>query len=647
MVAAVLRFWQLGQLPPGLYRDEAYNGLDILKVLQGQHAWFFPANNGREPMYIYLSSLSVAWFGRSVFALRLAAAVAGTVTTLLVYALGKSWFDQRTGLAAAWLWAVTLWPVHLSRIGLRIILLPPTLTGAFVLATWAYRRNNRWLWLAAGAAYGVCFYTYLAVRFTPILVVVGVIYLVGIGRFQRLWPGLGYATLGFCLVLFPLARLAWATPELILGRAGQVSILNPVINQGDLIGAFLQQTARALGMFFWRGDDILRHNPAERPIFDGFMLLPFLLGLGWCLWQWRKPAAMSVLLWVGVMLGPTILAEDTPHFLRAAGILPAILLLPAIGLSLLWQLGQKSLPVHWPLPSWWLQLKRPFVLLLLFGSLSLTVRDYLEYGRSADVAYLFEKAATDMAMAMNQEMPETAVWVDNRFWSGWPAIPFLAHQHPVTPFLPEQGITATPPFAVYVWPYESLAFFPQSLPPTALITAETGSLARGDLESQVYPLYVRYLVQPAPPMTPPLANFADQLLLQEATIEDQCPQPAPAAGLEVHETVPTCIQIQLQWQAKTAVSQPITVFVHVVAADGGLIGQDDSPPANGNWPIAWWRPGLWLQENHTIHLSQPYHPSQQQIVVGLYWQDGTRLQILDETGQPVADSWQLKPVPQE
>ena len=41
-VAAVLRFWQLDQVPPGLYRDEAFNGLDALKVLAGEHADLLP-----------------------------------------------------------------------------------------------------------------------------------------------------------------------------------------------------------------------------------------------------------------------------------------------------------------------------------------------------------------------------------------------------------------------------------------------------------------------------------------------------------------------------------------------------------------------------------------------------------------------------
>ncbi|MCA9970289.1 MAG: glycosyltransferase family 39 protein, partial [Anaerolineales bacterium] len=135
VVAGVYRFYRLGSWPPGLYRDEAYNGLDALRVLDGQHALFFPANNGREPGYIYATAAAVAVFGRTALAVRLAAAVAGTLTTLATYGLAAEWFGRRVGLLAAALWAVTLWPVHLSRIGLRPILLAPLLALAFWLGT--------------------------------------------------------------------------------------------------------------------------------------------------------------------------------------------------------------------------------------------------------------------------------------------------------------------------------------------------------------------------------------------------------------------------------------------------------------------------------------------------------------------------------
>jgi len=102
IVAFILRFYRLGEFPPGLYRDEAINGLDALKVLQGEHAFFFTANNGREPLYIYLTAGAISLFGQTAFAVRLAAAVIGALTTLPVFLLGKSWFGWRVGVLAAW-----------------------------------------------------------------------------------------------------------------------------------------------------------------------------------------------------------------------------------------------------------------------------------------------------------------------------------------------------------------------------------------------------------------------------------------------------------------------------------------------------------------------------------------------------------------
>ena len=67
------------------------------------------------------------------------------------------------------LWAITLWPVHLSRIGLRPLLIVPVLTLTFWLATKAYRQQNNWLWALAGVVYGLGFYTYLAFQFAPLL----------------------------------------------------------------------------------------------------------------------------------------------------------------------------------------------------------------------------------------------------------------------------------------------------------------------------------------------------------------------------------------------------------------------------------------------------------------------------------------------
>ena len=64
LVGAALRVAGLNQLPPGLYHDEAFSGLDAISILRGAGLpIFFEGNGGREPFFIYLHALSIFLFG--------------------------------------------------------------------------------------------------------------------------------------------------------------------------------------------------------------------------------------------------------------------------------------------------------------------------------------------------------------------------------------------------------------------------------------------------------------------------------------------------------------------------------------------------------------------------------------------------------
>ncbi|MCP4362200.1 MAG: hypothetical protein GY796_29690 [Chloroflexi bacterium] len=622
--AIFLRLYLLTDLPPGLYRDEAFNGLDALGALNGRHAIFFTANNGREPAVIYLTALFVGLLGRTVTAVRLAVVFSGALTTFAVYLLAKEWFRWRVGLLAAWLWAITLWPVHLSRIGLRPILLIPVLTLTFWLGTLAYRRRPYWLWLATGLIYGVGFYTYLAVRFTPILLLLILIYMVWRRGTDWLWPGGGWFVLGTAVTLLPLALFYTQNLDLLLGRTDQVSIFNETINKGNFWRTLLQHIGRALGLFIWRGDTILRHNPAGRPLFDWLMIIPFFIGLGWCAREWKRPSAAVTLLWIGVMLGVTILAEDTPHFLRAVGILPAALFLPALGLAWLWR---------WPrLP---LVLRQLLVAGLLVGSLIFTMQDYAAYGRQPETALLFETAAAELSHQIREEMPGTAVYLDRWFWDessqkGWPSIPFLADLSTVTFYRPESPIPQPAPgqlVSIYAWPFGDLSFVPDLIAPPALVSVQMGSLARGDLEETAYPLYTRYHAAPLPADWPLDVHFADQFTLRQSGVTVLAEQTA---------------LVDLVWQAETAVNPNLVAFVHI-ADTNGLIGQSDAPVGNGQWQADWWQPNLVVHEQRIIKLTEPYDPTRHTVAIGLYdAATGNRLFVL-ENGRAIGDVWTLRP----
>ncbi len=661
-LAAALRFPALGQAPPGLYQDEAWNGLDALQVLQGERPLYFAANNGREPLFIYLVALAIGALGPSPAAIRLVAAVLGTLTIPATYLLGRTWFNRRVGLLAAAILAITFWHVHLSRIGFRAVALPLFLALALAAAWRGWMEDNALRPspsvlrpILGGALYGLSFYTYLAARFTPLALAVFGLYLMwrqgrpAEARFQqsktagniRLRSPVCFiaATL---VVAAPLAMYAVQHPDIVFARAGEVLITNPDINKGDLWGTLGRQFLAVLGMFTIRGDTIWRHNLAGRPVFDPLLALAFTLGVILCLARFRRePPAASALIWTGVMLLPTLLAEDAPHFLRAVGVLPIAVLFPALGLEAAWTWASRVGP-PWSGAT--------LTGLVLVVGLGLTVRDYFgEYSPHPVTGYYFQSAAADLAAEVNRTIgagwdghtlgaaeagsqpPQGRVVLARRFWESFASVRYLV---PETPNLvivdsPAQ-VPPEVPLRLFLWPYEPTRGYLEALPHAVRISAQWGPLARGDLEAEPYALYVVYSATAAQPGAGPLAHFEHGITLLSAQVSTAQLTPSDQPALRV----------ELNWSTTQPVSEDYTVFVHL-ENNGQLITQHDGPPGDGALPTSFWRPGDVIQDTHLLPLDTP-HPDGQ-IRVGLYHLVTLqRLARLDASGQPAGDSVEIK-----
>jgi len=66
------------------------------------------------------------------------------------------------------------------------------------------------------------------------------------------------------------------------------------------------------------------------------------------------------------------------------------------------------------------------------------------------------------------------------------------------------------------------------------------------------------------------------------------------------------LRLSLYWQANQALTTDYTVFVHLADAEGHLIGQQDNPPAEGEYPTSWWLPGQVVTDRHALQLTIPY-----------------------------------------
>ncbi len=631
LAGLALRFYRLGDVPGGLYQDEAYNGLDALDVLAGSHPLYFPANNGREPLYIYLVAASVGVLGRTPLAVRLPAAVLGTLTIPATFALGSALFTRRVGLLAAAACAATFWPVALSRIGLRAGGLP--LFMAFSLACAAYgwrampaQRRHLSLLALGGALYGVTFYTYLAARFTPLTLSAFLIFWYSAKR--KTFPNireLGAFVVPAALVLLPLGLAALREPAILFGRAGQVSILNPAVNHGSLVGTLFHNLWAAVGMFFWRGDGIARHNLPGRPVFDLPLALAFLGGAvaaGRAVLARRHLPSALLLAWVGVMLAPTVLAEDAPHFLRAVGVLPAIFLIAAGGLEAVWRAGTAG---RYRLAS------QALVIAVLSGSWLWTARDYFgPYAHSPTTAFLFQSAARDLAQlarrGLDGDQGAGEVYVDRRFWDDFASIRFLLPEQPRLHWFAEgQALaptTAAGRTTVIVWPYEPFQAALAALPAGRLIRPESGPLYRGDLEPAPYSLYSAYTAEVLPANLngqQPAARFEGGFTLLSFAAQ-------PAAG---------AARVELIWQAASAPPTEFQVFAQAYAG-GDLVAQADGPLGTALYPDLWWRPGDAVLETRDFPLPAGSEWSSVTVRIGLYdLATRIRLQRLDAPGDSV------------
>ncbi|MEE8390765.1 MAG: glycosyltransferase family 39 protein [Anaerolineae bacterium] len=78
------------------------------------------------------------------------------------------------------------------------------------------------------------------------------------------------------------------------------------------------------------------------------------------------------------------------------------------------------------------------------------------------------------------------------------------------------------------------------------------------------------------------------------------------------------ITLTLYWRAmEGAGGVNYTVFTHILAADGRLVGGHDSPPAEGARPTTGWLPGEIVADRHTMTFREPYIGAAR-IEVGLY-----------------------------
>ena len=317
------------------------------------------------------------------------------------------WRGLMVGGVAAGLMSVAIGQMIIGRVALRPNFLSLLLSSSLALLWWGWPRpvqtgtstdapagptfagENKeskqlscwWRITLAGVCAGLLPYTYIAARFTPFLFLLfGLSLLPRMGKRESvrkrsrgesdrhrlshldlpLWTGglMGNANwIGIfvgvtAVVAAPILIHFALNPEDFSPRSGVHWIFHSAYSNGEPLRAFLENVKVHLLVFGFRGDTNWQYNFADRPMLDPGVALFFWFGLCMAARHWRRPAYRLLLLWLGIMILPAVLARDftpPPNTLRMFGATPAIYLLTGVGMWEAYHIlrrGCLALPSH-------------------------------------------------------------------------------------------------------------------------------------------------------------------------------------------------------------------------------------------------------------------------------------------------------------
>ena len=371
IIASFLRLYNLTELPPGLYPDEAMNGNNAIEAWQNKD-WrvFYPENFGREGLFINIQSLFVAVFGNKPWALRLPSAIFGILTVLGLYFLTKELFledgklpSEQSGLKrnevlallAMFFLATSFWHINFSRIGFRAIMAPAFLTWALYFLLLSIRTTNRSFIaghlslvtaVTGGLLYALGFYSYIAYRTTPLLLAL----IFWFFAFKANSPlaesfkderknilkiGLIF-TITAILAAAPLGIYFLQHPADFFGRTSGISVFASETPFRDLAFNIL----KTAGMFNVVGDFNWRHNFAGRPLLFFPAGIFFLIGLFIAIRNLIKNISSKkfhfpffiLIFWIIAAALPVVISnEGLPHALRSLLMVPPVFIFAAVG----------------------------------------------------------------------------------------------------------------------------------------------------------------------------------------------------------------------------------------------------------------------------------------------------------------------------
>ncbi|MBK9054197.1 MAG: hypothetical protein IPL78_25780 [Chloroflexi bacterium] len=371
---------------------------------------------------------------------------------------------------------------------------------------------------------------------------------------------------------------------------------------------WLGNIGRVFAGLFWQGEGHLRHNLPGRPYLDAIQAIFFLLGIGQMVRptqdktgpRWLSLHYFFLLIWLAVMLLPTLLSGDAPHFGRMTGAAPVIAIFIAAGAIWLVQWLRQHLSPQ-------LSVLIPLSFFLISGAI--TGYDYFSrYANHPQLSEFFyvedwelgqyaaaQPANTIMYLTPTQEEMATIFYAlegqRERLHSYYAPGGVLPLGRPGEPllYLLRSGDEATLQqlrdyFPTGVVDAAATSFIPFHVP------ADAPRIQAENMTNELWSGQIR------------LAGWS------QAQEDNQ-------------------LVVALYWQAEVEMERSYTAFVHLLDENGQLVAQLDRLP--GGYPTNDWQPGELVMDKYVVTLPDSLPIGSYTVETGFYY-----LPTLESLGPP-------------
>ncbi|MBM4416838.1 MAG: hypothetical protein FJ033_00765 [Chloroflexi bacterium] len=210
-------------------------------------------------------------------------------------------------------------------------LIAPVTVLALLLPHRAMANTHARIPMLGGLVAAHSLYVHLAGRIVPVILAAIVL---ATHPPRAVWPRLAIVGATFITVALPLAAYFALQPDRFFGRASQAAIVATESGVAGAISALRESAEGVAGMFTTAGDAQRRHNIPGRPVFEWPLNVLFVACLVVAITRSGKDDRYRrCLIWFAIGLLPSMLATESPHFLRAIGIALVTMLFPVLAID--------------------------------------------------------------------------------------------------------------------------------------------------------------------------------------------------------------------------------------------------------------------------------------------------------------------------